>query len=137
MPKVDKSTGTAYEPIDWRPDYLCGKESPADHAFSDGAKCNHPYKGDQVFDQLRCCKDGMCQADDVCECDTCEGFHASIDSDLLIQMANQFSLHTGIVNFWPLMFGQFKQEERVNVAMATLFDPAQMSSLHGIRSLSA
>jgi hypothetical protein len=51
-------------------------------------------------------------------------------------MINQFSLHVGIVNFFPIMFGLIEEDDKIKSSLRVLSDPATMLSNSGIRSLS-
>ena len=62
----------------------------------------------------------------------------SIDDDHSnYEMANQHSIHLGIVNYWPVFYGLVSDEEVLGNLLDLLEDPERMMSAHGVRSLSA
>jgi hypothetical protein len=60
----------------------------------------------------------------------------SIEDDFNVQLLNQFSVHVGIVNFFPMMFGLIEDEDKIKTSLQALADPSTMLSRAGIRSLS-
>ena len=83
----------------------------------------------------RCCKFSQCSIDDKCDCPNCVK-DIAIDDDPTVHMLNQFSVHIGIVNFFPIMLGLIDDPEKVKESLSVLADESQMLSVSGLRSLS-
>jgi hypothetical protein len=94
--------GGLAEPIEWRTDSACGKSFESSLKLP--ARCNQPYTNDASRNFARCCKYSQCVIDDKCDCPTCTR-DISIDDDYSVPKLNQYSVHIGIVNFFPVMFG--------------------------------
>ena len=110
--------GQLSEPIEWRDDDMkCGKAYPS--LLNLPARCNQPNNGDPNNDNARCCKFYQCVVDNDCDCPGCK-LDISIDDDPTVRMFNQFSRHTGIVNFFPLMFGLIDKSDRLQSSLNTL-----------------
>jgi len=123
--------GKWYEPISWREDLACGPEflSPLGKL----AQCTQPYRGEPDWDYKRCCRDGKCMEDLACSCAGCEPHH-SIDDDWTQVLQNSYSIHRGIVQFWPLFFEQVPQTDRIKSSLDHL--ASDLLSPYGVRSLS-
>lgn len=53
------------------------------------------------------------------------------------RLSNQYSMHTGIVSFWPLFYGLVGESDRIQALLDILGDEGLMLSQFGVRSLSA
>ncbi|CDW80734.1 mannosyl-oligosaccharide glucosidase [Stylonychia lemnae] len=131
-PILLKNGGYA-EKIEWRIDLKCGEN--AMNSLKQPAKCNHPYSNDEFKNNARCCIDENCIPDPDCSCSRCEQFR-SIDDDYNTQLGNSYSVHEGIINFWPIMFGLVNDNQTLHNHLSLLGDPTKMLSNSGIRSLS-
>ncbi len=48
--------------------------------------------------------------------------HTSIDDDYNTQLINQYSVHVGIINFFPVMFGLIEDKEQIKQSLRVLAD---------------
>jgi len=83
----------------------------------------------------RCCRNNECVADPDCSCRGCE-LHTSIEDDYNTQLINQYSLHVGIINFFPVMFGLLTDPSHVKHSFRVMADEGNMLGQGGLRSLS-
>lgn len=60
----------------------------------------------------------------------------SIEDDYRVPVFNQFSVHLGIVNFFPVMFGLIDVDSKLLPSLQALADKSTMLSNSGVRSLS-
>ena len=63
--------------------------------------------------------------DPECSCRGCE-LHISIDDDYNTQLLNQYSLHVGIINFFPVMFGLLSDSDHIKHSLRVIADETKM-----------
>ena len=127
------ANGHLAEAIEWREDYKCGVKNL--NSLGTPATCSQPFNGKMDNDLRRCCFNGDCLITKKCDCLTCK-YYTSIDDDFSMQRINQYSVHLGIVNFYPLMFGIIDNPEKLIETLRILSDEDMMLGKGGIRSLS-
>ena len=117
--------GLMIEPIEWRDDGKCSSDfNPIRATVGLHAKCSHPNVGDSQRDLARCCYENTCMTlEDSNECSNQEStLHVSVDEKTTAALINMHSLHIGIVNFFPFIFGKEHKAEVIEKLFTLLED---------------
>ena len=95
---VENGQSKFVEPIEWRQDEKC----TGLNSLGTKAKCTNPEGG------KNCCYKGICVQDKDCTCEECVAYQPLYKTS---KLRNQFSIHFGIVNMYPIIFGQVKDTD--------------------------